>query len=46
MNNLVIAEGVETEEIHKLLRSIGMKYTQGYLYSKPVPLEDILNLEL
>jgi len=46
MNNIVIAEGVETEEIHNLLRSIGMKHTQGYLYSKPIALEDLLKLKL
>lgn len=32
-----IAEGIETEEIQNIIRSIGVSYLQGYLYSKPVP---------
>lgn len=44
MNNIVIGEGIETEEIHDLLQSIGLKYGQGYLYSRPVPLEELLKL--
>ena len=35
----VIAEGVETEEQRKLLLNMGCTHYQGYLYSKPVPLE-------
>jgi len=36
----VIAEGVETEEQLKLLQSSGCACFQGYLFSKPVSLED------
>lgn len=36
----VIAEGVETMEQADYMKSIGCKYIQGYLYSKPVT-EDI-----
>jgi len=42
MENIVVAEGVETEEQHELLRSMGLKYAQGYLYSRPVPLDELL----
>ncbi|MGC5327472.1 EAL domain-containing protein [Brevibacillus sp. SYSU BS000544] len=33
----VIAEGVETEEQMSLLRELGCKKMQGYLFSKPIP---------
>lgn len=32
-----VAEGIETEEIQDIIRSIGVTYLQGFLYSKPVP---------
>lgn len=35
----VIAEGVETEEQHQLLLTMGCTYFQGFLFSKPVPIE-------
>lgn len=31
-----IAEGIETEEHHELLKSLGCEYGQGYLYSRPL----------
>ncbi|MDO8771001.1 MAG: EAL domain-containing protein [Burkholderiaceae bacterium] len=35
----VVAEGVETEEQRQLLLDMGCTYYQGYLFSKPVPIE-------
>jgi len=37
----VIAEGVETEVQRALLRNAGCDYVQGYLYSRPVPPEEL-----
>jgi len=36
----VIAEGVETEEQLRALRSLGCDMVQGYFFSKPVPASD------
>ena len=38
----VIAEGVETMEQADYMKSIGCKYIQGYLYSKPVVEEEFM----
>ncbi len=38
----VIAEGVETSEIHEELKSLGVDLFQGYLFSPPVPVETAL----
>jgi EAL domain-containing protein (putative c-di-GMP-specific phosphodiesterase class I) len=35
----VIAEGVETEENRQFLLSNGCNHFQGYLFSRPVPIE-------
>lgn len=37
----VIAEGVETEEQRARLREIGCKAYQGYLFGRPIPLEQL-----
>jgi diguanylate cyclase (GGDEF)-like protein len=36
-----VAEGVETESQLATLREIGCEYAQGYLFSKPVPADEI-----
>jgi diguanylate cyclase (GGDEF)-like protein len=38
----VVAEGVETEEVLKVLRKFGCDTIQGYLISKPAPLEEFV----
>ena len=38
----IIAEYVETAEQRDLLKKLGCIWYQGYLYSKPVPLDDFI----
>ncbi len=40
-NNRVVAEGVETVEQYQILKEYGCDIIQGYLFSKPVPAEEI-----
>lgn len=40
----ICIEGVETEELKDFLRHYPATYFQGYLYSKPVPIEEFKNL--
>lgn len=40
----IIAEGVETKKQADYLRSIGCDIVQGYLYSKPIPNADFIEL--
>jgi len=37
----VVAEGVETEESLRILRALGCDSAQGYLLSRPVPVEEL-----
>ncbi len=43
MNCKVVAEGVETEEQRSLLRQMGIDYAQGYLFSKPREISELLS---
>ncbi|MEJ2406413.1 MAG: EAL domain-containing protein, partial [Candidatus Thiodiazotropha sp.] len=44
LNLIVIAEGVETEEQLRYLRSQDCDYAQGYLFSKPISATDMTEL--
>ena len=44
MNLDILVEGVETEAQIELLRPLGVKYLQGYYFSKPVPKADFLRI--
>lgn len=37
-----VAEGIETEEMHQMVRAMGCDYYQGYLFSRPIPENDYL----
>ena len=37
----VVAEGIETREQYDLLRQLGCRFGQGYLFSRPVPAETV-----
>lgn len=41
----VIAEGVETEQEHLLLQTIGCHTYQGYLFARPVRMTEIMRIE-
>lgn len=40
LNRRVLAEGVETEEQLRMLKSLGCDLYQGYLFSRPVPVAE------
>jgi len=41
----VIAEYVENEEVFRILDDLGVQYTQGYYFGKPMPLSEIIGEE-
>ena len=44
MDIQVIAEGVENESQDRILEEFGCDFAQGYLYSRPLPLDEFENL--
>ncbi len=40
----VVAEGIETQEQYILLRELGCRYGQGYLFAKPMAADDVAHL--
>jgi len=40
----VVAEGIETQDQYQLLRQMGCRFGQGYLFAKPLPATDISKL--
>jgi EAL domain-containing protein (putative c-di-GMP-specific phosphodiesterase class I) len=40
----VVAEGIETNEQYRLLRDLGCRYGQGFLFARPLPVEDVTRL--
>ena len=36
----IIAEGIETAEHEAMLKNLGCRLGQGYLYSRPIPLDE------
>jgi diguanylate cyclase (GGDEF)-like protein/PAS domain S-box-containing protein/excisionase family DNA binding protein len=44
LNKQVVAEWVETPEVLKLLVEMGAQFGQGYLFRRPVPIEETLVL--
>ncbi|MBC2850046.1 EAL domain-containing protein [Cetobacterium sp. 8H] len=44
LNLKVVGEGVETQEELEILKNMKIDYVQGYLFSKPLPKNEILNI--
>ncbi len=42
LNLQLIAEGVETEEQHRLLREMDVEFVQGFLHGRPMEIEPLL----
>ena len=44
LSKQVVAEWVESPEVLKLLMGMGVQFGQGYLFQRPVPLEDTIQI--
>ena len=44
LSKQVVAEWIESPDVLKLLVQMGVQYGQGYLFRKPVPIEDTLSI--
>jgi diguanylate cyclase (GGDEF)-like protein len=42
LNLAILAEGIETEDQRKRVRSLGIKFGQGFLFAEPVPLDHLV----
>ena len=42
MGCAVVAEGIETDEQWDILCRMGLDFGQGYLFSRPLPLDDLI----
>jgi diguanylate cyclase (GGDEF)-like protein len=42
LNLAILAEGIETEDQRKRVRSLGIKFGQGFLFAEPVPLDRLM----
>ena len=42
LNMRLVAEGIETEAQRDYLRSQGVDLLQGYLFSRPIPIEQFI----
>ena len=40
----VVAEGIETREQYRLLRELGCRFGQGFLFARPLPVETLTGL--
>jgi EAL domain-containing protein (putative c-di-GMP-specific phosphodiesterase class I) len=42
LNLAIVAEGIETEDQRKRVRSLGIKFGQGFLFAEPVPVDRLM----